>query len=238
MKVAASKNDADAWAKKMLRETPNERWVELFKQRSDAFTELARLIKEKLSLNERNAVVHNLTVFNSIQCEQLAEAMNRYVDEIAWRTRNLFELNLSLKYILKSDKNLQKYISLGIQEELDFIRIALEKNTDTTDPNVLQLQTRISSFETALKEKGISERTRRLTLKNMALEVSMTDEYRKFFGFISRYVHPSGWFILSEPRESFSSAYRGLLIYRGLLYSLDSYKRIDEYSTAEYKRHH
>ena len=83
----------EAEIKEILRKTPNEKWVELFKQRSDAFKELARQIKQKLRFDDRIAAVHNLTIFNSIQCEQLSDAMNRYVDEIAWRTRNLFELN-------------------------------------------------------------------------------------------------------------------------------------------------
>ncbi len=230
----SSKKDVNDEIREILRTTPNERWVELFKQRSDAFNELGRQIRQKLKRNDRNVVVHNLTLFNSVQCEQLAEAMNRYVDEIAWRVRNLFELNLVLRHVLKSEQNLQTYISLGMQEELEFAKVALGDNNDVSNPHVVNVQNRIVALETALRERKVFRRIRRLTIKKLAEEGEVKEEYGQVFDFISRYVHPSTWFVLGEPKETFSSIYRGILIYKGLVYSLDSYKKIDEYSYSEY----
>jgi len=231
--------EVDAEIKDILRKTPNEKWVELFKQRSDDFKKLARQIKEKLSLDDdRNKVVHNLTIFNSIQCEQLSEAMNRYVDEIAWRIRNLFELNLVLRYVLKPNHNLSNYINFGIQEELEFTKKALGEKKDFTNLHIASVQRRIIALEKELKDRNVSRRMSRLTIRDLAKEVGVEDEYKRFFDFISRYVHPSAWFVLGEPKETFSPDYRRFLIYKGLVYSLDSYKRIDDYSYSQYIKRH
>jgi hypothetical protein len=186
---------------------------------------LAEYMRERLEKDERNLTLHNILSQTAIQLRRVEEWFDGPADLIAWPTRNLFELNLSLRYALESDASLRHYMSLMATDEIEILKGVLELAEDPTSKDAQVLRRRIEAVKQIVEKHGLRLR-KGLSVSQLAKRAHVTRAYRAFFKLYSKYVHPSSFLVNATPerRDEFKDAF----LVEVQRYAADTFFRVSE----------
>lgn len=146
----------------------------------------------------------------------------------AWRTRNVFEAMLLLKYVASSGEAARRFIGQkgGDEKAIWDGLIALAEPGDT---RVDLLKGRRDHIAAVLGKHGF-ERASPWRVEQIAEWVEMTSEYAGFYKLYSKYVHPSAWTVLSDQDEyDFESVWEIFLV-QGQLHAQHSVRVGDDFN--------
>ena len=108
---------------------------------------LAQEMRDKLERTELNLVLHNLLTSTAAEISSIIDCYHMRSEIKAWCTRNIYELNLIVRYILKSDENLRKWMAEAVNDEIEIIDGFIELAEDESDSKVTIMKGRISEIK-------------------------------------------------------------------------------------------
>jgi hypothetical protein len=188
------------------------------------FEALLMSIKADHERTVRNLCMFNLAARTKLELDRAHRFFGEPADVWAWVSRNLFEINLILRFILQSQDNLNRWQAEAATDERDMLLGVLSTATETTSIDHVNLvRDRISHIEAVLKRHGLEGR-KPLQTRNLAATVAMKDEYDAFFKLYSKYVHPTSWLVNGDPNRR--EEWKGVLIAHAQLYAGDTLQRI------------
>lgn len=155
---------------------------------------VAQNIKAHYRRTEQNLALYNLASRAAFELTRLARNLDQGTDLVAWATRNLFELNLSVRYILMSEDNASRYLAESAKDEQQVLEgfLSLSDNESVEARKVLQ--DRILAIDALATRHGIELR-KPLSTSDLAKVTGCAAEYTALYKLMSKYVHPSSWLV-------------------------------------------
>ena len=184
--------------------------LKILKQFEESLMKLASDIRQSKPRDEKNLLLHNLTVCSANQIKGLQLIY-------AWIARNLFELNLIVKYILLSPDNVAKFGNERVQDELEMLERILEiKEID--EDEALTFKNRIKRLKQTA-DKHHRTLSKPLPIWKLADATDMGDEHKSYYKLYSKYVHPSSWLINGPQDVIYSSEIRNTCLVNAQIYA-------------------
>src|SRR5262249_45276000 len=122
------------------------------------------------------------------------------VEVAAWAARNLFELDLLVRWVLKSDRNLEVWQTQLATDEMTIIEGVLGLSVGTNPHAVQVLESRMGQIRSLLAKHNVAE-AKPKDIRSLAEQVGCGREYAAFFKLYSKYVHPSSWLLNASPDQ-------------------------------------
>jgi hypothetical protein len=177
--------------------------------------------------NQRDAVT-NIGKRSAAELERLASLYPSPIEGVAWCTRNLFELNLVLRYILKDPKNINVWMGQAANDEKEIIEGLLTLASSTKLPEIQVLRQRLSQIDEICKLHGIDPQ-RPFRMDTLAAAVGRADDYKALYKLFSKYVHPSSWLVNVPAENSRSADTLNVFLINATLYGGDTYGRLEKW---------
>lgn len=182
--------------------------------------EVESLIKEirKKDVRNKKIIVLNNTAMKLMEYLKLYKTCIEYDMEIlGFLTRNLFELDLTVRFVLKNENNLKQFISELFSDRKDIYEGLMSLSENRANNSYAILANQVKEIEEMASDKGY-ELKRPTKVFKMAEEVDVLSEYKAFYKFYSKYSHPTSFSINGDPNEKDSLEYRNILIVQAQKY--------------------
>ena len=191
------------------------------------FSELADSIASRTPRAEQSLALHNLSRRFAHELSRLERLSGEGVDLVAWCTRNAFELNLIVRYVLLSDAKAGAFLVESGKDEQQILQGFLIFASDQSSAARAVVQDRIEEINKLASKHSLQLRKPTST-SDIAKEVGCAEEYAGLFKFMSKYVHPSSWLVNRNPADTQSAEYWNVLVMHAQIYALDALRRIGE----------
>lgn len=175
----------------------------------------------------RAFLLSNLARACGLQLHRLQKWVLLPSDLSAWCARNLFEINLIIRWILQSEANEKAWCGEIAHDEADIFEGIAKLAEGSQDPNREALLNRCGELRTWADSKGLPRRKSK-SVMHLAETVGLKSEYEAFFKLYSKYVHPSSFFLNGDRDSVFSQEIFNILITQAQLYAADSYGRLEK----------
>ena len=196
------------------------------KKLSDSLGRLCSYIRENLPRTGKNLVIHSIIGQSQAEIIRLSDLfpINPPNEILAWITRNLFELNLKLRYTLKNEESVDRFAYELAQDQIDIMEGVLELSEDPDDERVKRIRKQIGYHKTAMENSKIKAKLPYPT-QVLAREVDALKEYRALYKLYSKYVHPSAFLLLGDRESVQSFGYLQIFIKQSQIYARDTASR-------------
>lgn len=174
---------------------------------------------------DESVVLTNLGRRSVIELERVASFYPSPIEGIAWCTRNLFELNLVIRYVLLDTKNVNVWIGQTAGDEMQMIESVLTLAKDT-HPTYEDAKKRHSKLAEICNRRGIDP-SKPFQIEKLAKEVNRYDDYKAFYKLFSKYVHPSSWLVNSNENAIQHSDMLNFFIIHAQLNSGNTYVQLE-----------
>lgn len=191
----------------------------------DRYDQMLELIRSSRGRTDRHLVLFNLCARNHQELDRLRRSLDEPSEVLAWVARNLFELNLIIRFILISNENLQRWMGEMAGDEKDILQGVLGLSDGSSKSLEAPLQDRIAAIDGLLKRHGL-QAYKPLNTRQLAESVNLVSEYLAFFKLYSKYVHPSSWLLNAAPSRR--EEWKGVFAMQAQLYAGDSFVRLQE----------
>jgi hypothetical protein len=198
---------------------------------AEAMNALCEQVQRTLRRNERNFILHQLLAQTGVHIQRMADWLSLpMIDPLAWAARNLFELNLLVRWILLSDENIRHFMGQRVRDEIDILEGVLELAPDQPNDEPRRNGERVMTAR--IKElQNVSARhsvqpEKPLNIDRMADAVGLIREYRAFHKLCSKYVHPSSWLVTGHPEDLHALERRNIFLLEGQRAALDTLHRV------------
>jgi hypothetical protein len=185
---------------------------------------LAEEMQENLERNDLNLVLHNLLVATANEIIGLLSFSDKRSSLIAWCSRNLYELNLVVRYVLQSEKNLRNWMAQAASDEIEIWEGYLELADDKTRPEESVIREHINSIKNTVAKYDL-KLTKFLPAHKLAETVGLHSEHKSFYKFYSKYVHPSS-LLINKPEKLNLLVFMNTLLINAQIYAADTYERV------------
>lgn len=162
-----------------------------------------------------------------------AQGTTSHISVLALATRNLFELNIRLRDILRSDKQLKRWQGEAVRDNVELLEGLMRLST-TNENNQAKgvLRTEVERLQGLQQKYGLPDKGSPPT-KNLAVDVGLEDEYDALFKVFSKLVHPTSY-LVNRPEDASAPDKIFLLQVHAQVYSADTYSRLmDEFSIPQ-----
>ena len=116
---------------------------------------LAAFIADGIPRTNERVVLANLGKHSAIQLERLASFYPSTIEGVAWCTRNLFELNLIVRFVMMDPKNFELWSGQVAGDEMQIIEGMLGLVNDSNKSHVATLRNRLVEIKNICKRHGI-----------------------------------------------------------------------------------
>ena len=200
------------------------------------FEDLREFAFNERPRDERQVVTENLCRAFELQCGRLKNWVGEPVDMIAWATRNVYELNLLARFVAVSSENTDHWLIQRTKDEIDLIDSVLNwtQNPVPTDQGASGaadvLQKRLQELNAIAQKYDVDvNEAKPIPVVKLAKEFNMEDEHRALFKLLSKYVHPSSWWVNAPKNHTQNNDARNLLWVLAQLYAQSALQTLGEY---------
>jgi hypothetical protein len=210
-----------------LLQAPWEQVSEHLGKRVELFHSLLGILQSGFDRNDRNLALFNIGYRAAQEVGRTSHWLHESNDLVAWCVRNLYELDLILNKILSSTEALNNWLGQFAKDEIDIIegfQTIRDISSERVNEHFGQLSAKIKKFS---QSSGFEMSGPWITAK-LAKSIGREGEYRLFYKFLSKYVHPSSWSINANQARINSDDYRNILV--GLVQILERrlYDRLEK----------
>lgn len=177
--------------------------------------------------SERSVAFSNFCSYVSGELKQVAGYFPRNTPGLAWSCRNLFEVNLTVRYVLLSEKYFTEWLGQALRDERDFIEGVLTLAGDDHAEQKSVLHSRHERLGDMAKRYHL-EFSRPFQVKEIAKAVGEEAEYVAMFKLFSKYVHPSSLLINSWARKEPELEWINFFLISAQKYAGDTIDRLRE----------
>ena len=108
---------------------------------------LANGIRERLPRSDKSIALANFCIYVGGELEQMFRFYPDNVPGLVWCARNLFEVNLIVRYVLASDGNFRTWLGQALQDEKEYIEGALAVAEQGSEQFQAQLRSRLAELD-------------------------------------------------------------------------------------------
>lgn len=183
---------------------------------------------------DHKRVLYNMLVKARIYLLFLIESLEHATELMAFVTRSLFELNILSKYVLKGEKNLERFLMANVADERDISQGILEVWKDLSEKGfkTAEMEMGVRKVETLMKQNN--RLLKKLpNYKDMSITVGLESEYNSFYKLISKYVHPTSYSLNISDEYFHHDVMRNMFILLAHTYAHETFDRIKRETTGE-----
>ena len=197
-----------------------------FEKAAKQYEKLLKIAQTTKKRDKRNLVLFNLGSRAYHEIDRAYRLFEESTDLLAWVARNLFEINMILRFVLASEEDLDRWQAEAGGDERDIILgILALSSADTKEEDRQKLLGRIAEIEGVLSRHKLNAE-KPLQLRTLASKVGMDSDYEAFFKLYSKYVHPSSWLVNSS--EQRRQEWRDILSVQAQFYAAETFGRLEE----------
>jgi len=174
-------------------------------------------------------VAHNLLNSVSKQYQNLKFGYEKDTALEAWACRNLLELDVYIRYVLKSESNARRFVGDVTIDGIDIFE-SMKKWMEYVSPESenLELKETLRLAYERRNAEGLNNE-KYLNVRALAKEVGMEVDYDHTFKLCSKLVHPTAFSLLSMNDDGEYAYFREILFHAGMRYGLDAFTMIRDY---------
>ena len=184
-------------------------WIEDNVPRSDksiAFTNFLSAISDSAALAKQSA--------------------NKNISLLALATRNQYEINVRIRSIIEDSKELEKWLSELITDQIQIYEGVKELNADADMAFARKsLEVEISRLRKIAIKHSLPEVKSPESTGRLASKLGLGAEHKSLFKLFSKLIHPTSY-LLNNPEDASSSNNFMILQIHTQLYAIDSIGRI------------
>jgi hypothetical protein len=173
-----------------------------------------------------SVVLTNLGRRTAVELERVASFFPSPIEGVAWCTRNLFELNLVVRFVLMDPKNLEAWSGQLAGDEIQIIEGLLTLSNNAKPEHIATLKKRLTEVAEICKRHGIDP-SKPFQPAELAKIVGLSDDYKALYKLFSKYIHPSAWLVNNPEQNTQSDETLNIFIIHSQLYSGDTYGRLE-----------
>jgi hypothetical protein len=146
----------------------------------------------------------------------------------AWACRNLLELDIYIKYVLKSAANANRFMGHITIDGIELFE-SMKEWMNHVDPTIKlpELNETLRLAYARRASDGVTDK-KFLDVRQLAEEVGMIADYKHTFKLCSKLVHQTAWSVISMNDEGEYAAFRPMLFHTGVRYGIDGFNTIRE----------
>ncbi len=188
---------------------------------------LAKWIDRSVERTDASITMTNIMNSTADFLEVAAVGFGSHISILALSARNMFELNVRLRDVMRSDEQMKRWHGEAIIDKKQFLEgfLRLQTASDNTDAKgVLNSEiARLLSLQAKhnLPSKGSPP------ARNLSEGVGLVDEYDAFFKVFSKLIHPTS-FLINDPKNADTEEHRSILVVQLQIYAGDNYGRVSE----------
>jgi hypothetical protein len=152
--------------------------------------------------------------------------LRKHTPMLAWACRNLLELNVLIKYVLKSEADARRFIAHRLVDGIEIFKYA-KTYQEFREPGSATpaIDETIRLAEEQKRSEGINE-TRFLSMAETADKVGMAKEYTYMSKVTSKLVHPTAWSILAMNDQGEFAGFKNIFFFASVRYMSATYEAI------------
>jgi hypothetical protein len=186
----------------------------------------SRRSRQLFPRTERSLAVFNLPRTAGMEVERLHLWLDQGADTLAWCARNLFELDVIVRFVLDSDANLREWLGQRVTDEVQFIDAFLTAASDESGARG-DLQSRRRGI-LRISEKHEIPLARMRSTQDLATRTGLAEDYDLVFKLLSKHVHPSSYLVNEDSRSIHGCDSINLFMTLGQTYAADIRGRISK----------
>jgi hypothetical protein len=167
----------------------------------------------------------NFCNYVSGELKQVASFFPSNTPALAWSCRNLFETDLTVRYVLLSEQNFIDWMGQALRDERDFIEGALSLALDGHAEQTDVLRARREHLNNMATRHGL-EFSRPFRVGDVAKAVGEEAEYIAMYKLFSKYVHPSSLLINSWAKTEPAMEWTNIFLTSAQRYAHDAIERL------------
>jgi hypothetical protein len=179
--------------------------------------------------SNRSVAFSNFCNYVSGELKQIADFFPRNTPGLAWSCRNLFETDLTVRYVLMSEQNFIDWMGQALRDERDFIEGVLTLVQDGHAEQTAVLRARRAQLDDMTTRHGL-EFARAFRVGDIAKAVGEEAEYVAMYKLFSKYVHPSSLLINSWAKTEPEMGWTNIFLTSAQEYAHDVIERLREAS--------
>jgi hypothetical protein len=203
---------------------PPDELREGLKKNADRYLLFLEEITAKVPRSERNLAIFNIARAAGVQVERLHLLLDQGADLLALCARNLFELDLVLRFVLVSDQNLRSWLGQLPQDEHEFLEALIDAAPSETE-STAELRRRITQVERMTARHGLRLEGH-LSVSKLARITGLEAEYKAMFKLLSKHVHPSSYLVNGDSHAIHSWYSINIFLTFAQLYAADIEQRV------------
>lgn len=221
----------DSKIKEIVAHIPDHQVSEHLHKLSSTIAGLAHEIGVRTERSNASIAYTNIANRTATELSRIARFYPSEIEGAAWCARNIFELNLVLRYISRGSENLNRWMGQFAGDEKQIIEGFLALSADSNLPERKVLQDRLDAIETITAKHNI-QISGPFNIKALADKEGLSDEYVGLYKLFSKYVHPSSWLVNASSESVQSKEYMNIFLIYAQLHAGDSCARLDEWLAA------
>jgi hypothetical protein len=214
----------DRVADRVRARTPVEA-ARAFHQMAARFKSAAGWISKNVQRTNESLALFNLLAVSASYLKVAGDNIETHISVFAMVTRNLYEVNLQVRDILRSPDGIQRWQAEAIADKIQMLEGILELDTvsDTASQRAV-LRTEIDRLR-FLRDKHGLPNIKPVSAGNIANSVGLSTEHSALFRLFSKLVHPSSY-LVNDYKNAASDEIRMTLQIQAQLYGWDTFGRI------------
>ena len=221
----------DTKIKDIVAHMPDHQVSEHLKKLSSTVGALARDIGIRTERSNASVAYANLANRTATELSRLASFYLSDIEGAAWCARNIFEINLVLRYISRGTENLHRWMGQFAGDEKQIIEGFLTLSSDSNLPEKKVLQDRLVAIDAITARHNI-QASGPFNIKTIADQEQLGEEYVGLYKLFSKYVHPSSWLVNASAESVQSKEYLNIFVIYAQLHASDSYSRLGDWLAA------
>jgi len=176
-------------------------------------------MESTLETTQQTDVLSKLMRRTAYEHRKLADALLGPIEELAWRSRNLFELGLIVRYVVSDPSNLQCWLAQKPQDLKEIMEGFIRLHGDQA-PETPAWRTIISILEAQAAAQGLPV-ARRISAAALADLAGIRGEYDAYFKLSSKFIHPTSWLVNEAEEAVDNPLFRRLFVLLASMHAME-----------------
>ncbi|QGW22868.1 hypothetical protein GOM96_18320 [Stutzerimonas degradans] len=193
------------------------------------FLDISNWITKNRDRTNENLVVFNLFSSAMQYLRVLNISIKEHISILSLATRSLYELNLTIRLILKDSNNFNSWCSEAITDKIQMLEGLLGIQTVSSmseQRNILQVE--IERLKTLRDKHQLPTIKSPAPAGQIAQQIGLSEEHKNLYKLFSKVVHPSSY-LVNDYKNAASIETRIILQTHAQLYAWDTFSRVCEY---------
>ena len=189
-------------------------WAEVrdkIQEKASNLDSLLATIQASRPRNNRNLALFRLGYCALRHLKRAADSVEGDIEQLAWRVRNLHEIDLILRFVSRGDDDLAQWLGQMPNDEKDLVEgfLCLEDSYRISD--VKEMKARLERLNAVCERMG-TRMSRAFNMRTIAKALEKEKEYRLIYKLYSKFVHPSSWIVNGAQERTGATTYRNILV--------------------------